>query len=244
MKIKYLFLLFVFLIPFGCKEDNNIEVITDYDQDYLQYKDLDKPPQQVEGNSDSLMHSVITMFDKKYPVTDKVNEKPTLEYSFLINKKGTVDKVIVGKKNDPDINRLVLNTVKDWKFTPAEKNGKLVKFQNPMILFQFANLSVNDKDYYPSVDEMPEPIGGIMSIQQKIVYPDSAKRNGIEGKVFLTAYINEVGNVVSVKINKGIGGGCDEAAREAVLQTKFTPGRKDGQPVKVQVAIPIVFKLQ
>ncbi len=43
---------------------------------------------------------------------------------------------------------------------------------------------------------------------------------------------------------KGIGAGCDEAARDAVIATKFKPGKQRGVPVKVQVSIPVVFKLQ
>ena len=81
------------------------------------------------------------------------------------------------------------------------------------------------------------------SIQEKIIYPESAKQSGIEGKVFLTAYINEVGNVVSVKIIKGFDKACDEEAMQAVLQTKFIPGKQNGKSVKTQVTIPIVFRL-
>jgi protein TonB len=36
----------------------------------------------------------------------------------------------------------------------------------------------------------------------------------------------------------------DEKASAAVLKTKFIPGKQDGVPVKVEVAIPIVFKLE
>ncbi len=50
--------------------------------------------------------------------------------------------------------------------------------------------------------------------------------------------------LLTAKIIKGIGAGCDEAAIDAVKQTKFTPGKQKGKPVKVQVSIPIVFKLQ
>ena len=244
MKTKSLFLLLLFLIPFGCKEESGIQVITDYDQVYIPYKKLDNKPQLIRGNSDSLVQSIMTVYDKKYPVTDKVNEKPTLQYRFLVNENGEVDKVIVGKKNDKEINQLVLNSVRDWKFTPGKKDGSVVKFQDPMILSEYANLSVNENDYLRAPQEMPQPIGGLYSIQEKIVYPDSAKQKGVEGKVFLTAFINEAGNVVSVKVNRGIGSGCDEAAMQAVLQTKFTPGKVNGKPVKVQIAIPIVFKLQ
>jgi TonB family protein len=243
MKTKILYLLFMFFVFFGCEEEKQIEVITDYDQEYIQYKDLDKPPQQIKGNSDSLITSVMTIYDKKYPFIDKVNEKPTLEYRFLINENGMIDKIIVGKKNDPEINQFVFKSVNDWKYTPAEKNDKVVKSQLNMILSETANLEVNEKDYKTVVDEMPQPVGGMKSIQEKIIYPETAKQNGIEGKVFLTAFINEVGNVVSVRIIKGFNQDCSDAAMQAVLQTKFIPGKQNGSPVKVQVTIPIIFKL-
>jgi protein TonB len=97
--------------------------------------------------------------------------------------------------------------------------------------------------YFVAVEEMPAPIGGLKSIQQKIVYPEIAKRVGVEGKVFVKAFVDETGTVTSAEIVKGIGAGCDEAAIDAVLQTKFSPGKQRGRPIKVQVTIPIVFKL-
>ncbi|GBD89188.1 gram-negative bacterial tonB protein [bacterium BMS3Abin03] len=98
--------------------------------------------------------------------------------------------------------------------------------------------------YFVAVEEMPQPIGGIKAIQEKIVYPEIAKRAGVEGKVYVLAFVDEKGNVTKAKIIKGIGAGCDEAALNAVLKTKFKPGKQRGKPVKVQVSIPIVFKLQ
>lgn len=98
--------------------------------------------------------------------------------------------------------------------------------------------------YFVAVEEMPEPIGGIAAIQNKIVYPEIAKRAGVEGKVYILAYVNEQGNVTKAEVIKGLGAGLDEAALNAVKQTKFKPGMQRGVPVKVQVSIPIVFKLQ
>lgn len=98
--------------------------------------------------------------------------------------------------------------------------------------------------YFVAVEEMPEPIGGIKGIQEKIEYPEIAKRAGVEGKVYILAFVDESGNVTKATVLKGIGAGCDEAARDAVLATKFKPGKQRGVPVKVQVSIPIIFKLQ
>lgn len=98
--------------------------------------------------------------------------------------------------------------------------------------------------YFIAVEEMPEPVGGIAAIQSKIVYPDLAKRAGVEGKVYVMAFVDEKGTVTNAKLIKGIGAGCDEAAVQAVKSTRFKPGKQRGTPVKVQVSIPIVFKLQ
>jgi periplasmic protein TonB len=99
-----------------------------------------------------------------------------------------------------------------------------------------------ESPYFVAVEDMPEPVGGIASIQNKIVYPEIAKRAGVEGKVFVLAYVDETGNVTKAEITKGIGSGCDEAAMDAVLKTKFKPGVQRGNPVKVKITIPIVFK--
>lgn len=98
--------------------------------------------------------------------------------------------------------------------------------------------------YFVAVEEMPEPVGGIQAIQSKIKYPEIAKRAGVEGKVYVLAFVDETGTVTDAKIIKGLGAGCDEEALNAVKQTKFKPGKQRGKPVKVQVSIPILFKLQ
>lgn len=98
--------------------------------------------------------------------------------------------------------------------------------------------------FFVAVEQLPEPIGGIIGIQQRIVYPEIAKRAGIQGKVFIKAYVDEYGDVKKTEVIKGIGAGCDEAAVAAILETKFKPGKQRGRPVKVKVTIPIRFVLK
>ena len=107
------------------------------------------------------------------------------------------------------------------------------------------NKNTNEEpQYFVAVEDMPEPIGGIAAIQSKIVYPEIAKRAGVEGKVYVKAFVDTKGNVTKVVVQKGIGAGCDEAAMKAVKETKFKPGKQRGKPVNVQVSIPVVFRLQ
>jgi periplasmic protein TonB len=102
---------------------------------------------------------------------------------------------------------------------------------------------IEEPEVFIAVEEMPELIGGLESVQKMIVYPEIAKKAGIEGRVFVQFVIDEKGNVTNPIVLKGIGGGCDEAALEAVKKAKFTPGKQRGRPVKVQYSIPIVFRL-
>jgi protein TonB len=98
--------------------------------------------------------------------------------------------------------------------------------------------------FFVAVEEMPEPVGGIGAIQSKIVYPEIAKRAGVQGRVYVKAYVDESGRVNKVELIRGIGAGCDEAAMDAVKSVMFKPGKQRGKPVKVQVTVPVLFKLQ
>jgi protein TonB len=104
--------------------------------------------------------------------------------------------------------------------------------------------SFNKADYKVDVDKMPAPLGGMAAIQEKVVYPEEAKDKKIEGKVFVLAYIDENGNVVKSEVIKSADPILDSAAVQAVRQVKFTPAKNEGKNVKVQVTIPIVFKLK
>lgn len=98
--------------------------------------------------------------------------------------------------------------------------------------------------YFVAVEDLPEPIGGIAGIQAKVVYPEIARRAGVEGIVYVEAYVDENGSMTKTIIVKGIGAGCDEAAAAAVSKTRFKPGKQRGKPVKVRMSIPIRFRLQ
>jgi len=101
----------------------------------------------------------------------------------------------------------------------------------------------DQQDYFVVVEEMPELIGGLASIQKEIRYPETARRAGIEGRVYVQFIVNENGQVENPRIIRGLGGGLDEEAIRAVKHAEFKPGIQRGQPVRVQYALPIVFRL-
>lgn len=100
-----------------------------------------------------------------------------------------------------------------------------------------------EEEYFVTVEDLPEPIGGMAAIQANVIYPEIARRAGIQGTVYVEVFIDENGDVVKAIVKKGIGAGCDESAIAAVEKTKFRPGTQRGKPVKVRLAVPIRFRL-
>ena len=88
-----------------------------------------------------------------------------------------------------------------------------------------------------------EPLGGMEEIQKRIIYPQYAKLYGLEGIVSLVVKVDVLGNVVSTSVIKSLGLGCDEAAQEAVKQTRFIPGQDESGVVVSSVSIQVEFKL-
>ena len=101
----------------------------------------------------------------------------------------------------------------------------------------------DEAEYFVAVEEMPELKGGMEAIMRNLVYPELAIRAGLQGVVYVVAFVNEKGDVDRAEVLKGIGGGCNEAALEAVKKVKFIPGRQRGRPMKTRVSIPIRFNL-
>jgi TonB family protein len=77
-------------------------------------------------------------------------------------------------------------------------------------------------------------------------YPPDAVRDKVEGVVVLYAIIRKTGSVdpETVQIVRKLDPRLDLSAREALLQWKFKPSQKSGQPVDIQAEITIPFNFR
>ena len=76
------------------------------------------------------------------------------------------------------------------------------------------------------------------------IYPEMARRMGVEGTVSVNALISENGDVIQTQILRGIKGtyGFDRAAETSIRQYKFRPAMKDGARVKVWKPFNVIFR--
>lgn len=101
---------------------------------------------------------------------------------------------------------------------------------------------------YQEVEEMPEYPGGekalMNDIMGKIKYPEEARKNGVQGKVYVSFVVDEQGKVTNAKIERGVESSLDKESLRVVneLQT-WKPGREKGKAVKVAYTVPINYVL-
>ena len=100
---------------------------------------------------------------------------------------------------------------------------------------------------YRVAEVMPQYPGGpnemMKYIQENIKYPQSAKANKIEGRVYVTFVVEKDGSITNAAVIRGFDKECDaEALRVVSSMPKWTPGQHKGEVVRTQFTIPIYYK--
>lgn len=100
------------------------------------------------------------------------------------------------------------------------------------------------------VEEKPSFNGGDANefskwVNSKLVYPEIAKENGVQGRVTLQFTVNADGTVSNVKVLRGVDSSLDkEAVRVVSSSPKWKPGKQRDRAVKVTYTFPVIFQLR
>ena len=100
-----------------------------------------------------------------------------------------------------------------------------------------------EPEIFVAVEEPPEMIGGWSALFEDLDYPEIARRAKLEGRVVVRVVINEDGTPSDPTILRSVSEVLDKEAIRAVMLQRFNPGRQRGRPVRVYMAIPVVFAL-
>ena len=100
------------------------------------------------------------------------------------------------------------------------------------------------------VEEKPSFNGGDANefskwVNSRLVYPEIAKENGVQGRVTLQFTVNADGTVSNVMVLRGVDSSLDkEAVRVVSSSPKWKPGKQRDRAVKVTYTFPVIFQLR
>ena len=127
-----------------------------------------------------------------------------------------------------------------------------------------ANLGVEIMDYvevqeevveeeaipFQLVEEKPSFQGGDANqfskwVNSRLVYPEIAKENGVQGRVTLQFTVEKDGSVTKVRVLRGVDPSLDkEAVRVVSMSPKWKPGKQRDRAVPVTYTVPVIFQLR
>lgn len=128
-----------------------------------------------------------------------------------------------------------------------------------------ANLGVEIMDYkeevqeevveeeaipFQLVEQKPSFNGGDANefskwVNERLVYPEIAKENGVQGRVMLQFTVGADESVSGVKVLRGVDPSLDkEAVRVVSMSPKWKPGKQRDRAVKVTYTFPVIFQLR
>ena len=100
------------------------------------------------------------------------------------------------------------------------------------------------------VEEKPSFMGGDANqfsawVNKRLVYPEIAKANGVQGRVTLQFTVEKDGSVTKVKVLRGVDPSLDkEAVRVVSMSPKWKPGKQRDRAVPVTYTFPVYFQLR
>jgi periplasmic protein TonB len=142
-----------------------------------------------------------------------------------------------------DVQLAIVEDVKESTSNePVPENIEVVKESEPVI--------EEEEPAFVFVEEQATFQGGDINsfrdwVQKNLVYPPVAVENGIFGRVTVQFAVSSKGEVVDVKILRGVDPSLDkETIRVITSSPKWGAAKQGGRAVKQQFVIPVIFQLQ
>jgi len=151
---------------------------------------------------------------------------------------------VVVEDAQEDVQLAIVDDVKDnLSNEPVPETIEVVQAEEDQVI-------VEDEPAFVFVEEQATFQGGDLNafrewVQKNLVYPPVAVENGIFGRVTVQFAVNSRGEVVDVKILRGVDTSLDkETIRVIMSSPKWGAAKQGGRAVKQQFVMPVIFQLQ
>ena len=183
----------------------------------------------VDVNQEIVDDEIAPITQELPPPPPEVNQPVLSEILEIVDDEVKVDDVILSTEDDENMG---IGEIKDYQEVVEDE-----VVEEEAIPFQL-------------VEQKPQFNGGDANefskwVNQRLVYPEIAKENGVQGRVMLQFQVNPDGTVSNVKVLRGVDPSLDkEAVRVVSSSPKWTPGKQRDRAVKVTYTFPVIFQLR
>ena len=182
----------------------------------------------VDVNQEIVEDELVPITQETPPPPPEVNQPVLSEILEIVDDEVKVDDLIIDTEDDKNMGVEIMDYHEEVIEEVVEEEA---------IPFQL-------------VEQKPQFNGGDANefskwVNQRLVYPEIAKENGVQGRVMLQFQVNPDGSVSNVKVLRGVDPSLDkEAVRVVSSSPKWTPGKQRDRAVKVTYTFPVIFQLR
>lgn len=171
--------------------------------------------------------------------------------SLTIDVNGKITKPHLLKAGELKVSNALLQACgkMDIPWMPAVSDSENVEFDYvfPIVFSQKKKKPADN--VLMTADKMPRYSGGEQQLRRdianRILYPSTAQRNGIQGKVYVSFIVDVDGSIRNIKVARSVHPLLDQEAKRVVKTLlPWIPGEKDGKRVCVSYTVPINFILR
>ena len=140
---------------------------------------------------------------------------------------------------------LIITTVNHQEEIDNEEYAARVIGANSSIDLGFAK----PDNVFDEVAEAPQFPGGFAGLMQylstNVRYPEDAKEAGAQGRVIVSFFVEKDGSISNARVTKPTYSSLDEEALRVIgAMPKWTPGKQNGEAVRVKYSLPVSFRLK
>jgi protein TonB len=155
---------------------------------------------------------------------------------FAVDKEGNVvEPRVAGGSENQLLGQEAVDAVSNLDCKPGMESGEPVKMTSELpVVFQKEE---------PQITRKPD-CGGKEAVQNRVEYPDFARKANIEGRVVVRFDVDENGDVISPRATDGSKNQLlRQAAVDAVNKLDCKPGVKSGESMEMAMELPVDFEL-
>ncbi len=197
----------------------------------FEYKTYEKSQSTLAGDTAAVFE------DEQVPITTETPPPPPDMPKIPV----VSDDIIIVDDDIKITTDLLINTEDDKNLGVEIKEYVQGKKEEEVEEEEIPFMMVEDKPKFQGGDENTFT----KWVAERLVYPEIAKENSVQGRVILQFRVNTDGSISNVIVLRGVDPSLDkEAVRVVSSSPKWTPGRQRNKPVRVVYQFPVIFQLR